>query len=204
MVRSAAMSPAVLEEVAVSPLSALGPYGREDYDRLPDEPRCELLYGRLVVSPSPSLLHQFVLLEIVRFLADVGDRCGGAALVSPVDVYLAPHSVVQPDALYVSTARRSILGAKIEGAPDLVVEVLSPGTARRDRGDKLRLYAESGVGEYWVVDGAERQIEFLVADGHGSFRVALPIDGIYRSARLPELELDLERLWQGVERKLPR
>ena len=83
------------------------------------------------------------------------------------------------------------------------MEVLSPGTARRDRGEKLRLYAESGVREYWIVDLAERQIEFLINED-GRFVVALPVDREYRSPALPELRLDLETFWQGVADRLPR
>lgn len=110
---------------------------------------------------------------------------------------MADHSVVQRDVIYVSAERLPIVGERIEGVPDLLVEVLSPGTARRDRGEKLKLYAESGVPEYWILDAAERQIEFLV-NRNGSFVVALPVDGVYRSQALPEVLLDLADFWGEV------
>ena len=72
-----------------------------------------------------------------------------------MDVRLADHSVVQPDLIYVSRERSSVLHERIRGAPDLVVEILSPSTARRDLGEKLRLYAESDIREYWIVDPAQ-------------------------------------------------
>jgi Uma2 family endonuclease len=117
-------------------------------------------------------------------LHEVAERTGGAVAIAPLDVTLADHSVVQPDVIYVSASRLEIVGDRIEGAPDLLVEVLSPGTSRRDRNEKLKLYAESGVREYWIVDAVERQIEFLVNDS-GTFHVALPVDDRYRSAALP-------------------
>jgi hypothetical protein len=91
----------------------------------------------------------------------------------------------QPNVMYVSPSRLEIVEDRIEGAPDLLVEVLSPGTSRRDRNEKLKLYAESGVWEYWIVDAVERQIEFLV-NHSGTFHVVLPVDDRYRSAELPE------------------
>jgi Uma2 family endonuclease len=187
----------------VSPTSALGPYRRVDYARLPDEPRCELIYGRFYLSPSPIAPHQTVAQLIWWRLESIARRSGGYAFMAPLDTILSDHTVVQPDVLYVSQERSSIVGRRIEGAPDLVVEVLSPGTARRDRSEKLRAYAELGVREYWMADWAERQIDFLVnRDGH--FHVVQPLDGIYRSEVLPEIELDLIDFWNEVESRLPR
>src|SRR5688572_25527283 len=123
----------------------LGPYREADYLELPDEPRCELLYGRLPVMPAPTIRHQLVVMALAVFLHEVAQRRGGYAVVSPIDVVLADHSIVQPDVIYVSPKRARIVQRRVEGAPDLVVEILSPGTARRDLGEKLRLYAESGV-----------------------------------------------------------
>ncbi|HEV7517367.1 MAG TPA: Uma2 family endonuclease [Thermoanaerobaculia bacterium] len=191
-----------LAESPISPTSTLGPYRRVDYGRLPDEPRCELIYGRFYLSPSPRPLHQIVAQLLWRRLDDIAVRIGGIAFMAPLDTILADHTVVQPDLLYISPQRISIVGKGIEGAPDLVVEVLSPGTARRDRSEKLRAYAELGVREYWMADWAEHQIEFLV-NRDGQFQVALPLDGIYRSAVLPEIELDLADFWQAVESRIP-
>lgn len=201
------MSVALLEETPLAPSAALGPYRREDYDRLPDQPRCELIYGRIFMTPSPTPRHQVIALEIWQRLRDFASHQGGIAFAAPLDVELADHSVVQPDVLYLSAERRERIGEKrVIEAPDLLVEVLSPGTARRDRGDKLRLYAESGVLEYWIVDPAERQIEFLVAEqlGEGArFVVAVPAGPVYRSRAAAGFELDLEELWGEVGRLLP-
>lgn len=178
----------------------LGPYRRDDHAGLPDKPRCELIYGRFYLSPSPTPLHQYIALRLGRLLDDVAERTGGLALIAPVDVHLAQHSVVQPDLLYVSAARGAVIQDRIEGAPDLVVEILSPSTASRDQVHKLNLYAQAGVIEYWIVDPAGGHITFLVSE-RGAFAVYPPESGRWRSPALPEVELDIDRFWAAVERK---
>jgi Uma2 family endonuclease len=192
---------ALLKEPPLSPYSDLGPYRRQDYEALPDEPRCELIFGRFYVSPSPLVLHQFVVLLLSRLLDQIANANGGLALPAPLDVHLADHSVVQPDILYISAAKLGIAQRWVEGAPDLLVEVLSPGTVRRDRGEKLALYAESGIREYWIVDPVERQIEFLVNED-GRFVVVLSEGEEYRSRVLPEIHLNLPVFWREVEERL--
>ena len=135
--------------------------------------------------------------RLVVFFVGFADAHEGRAIMAPMDVRFADHSVVQPDILYVSHERKSVLHERVRGAPDLVVEVLSPSTARRDLGEKLRLYGESGVREYWVVDPAAKTFEFLVAD-NGGFRLALPEAEVYRSPVIAGLELDLEAFWRSI------
>lgn len=195
------MTVALLTEVPLTPVTELGPYRRQDYEGLPDETRCELLYGRLYMSPSPNPRHQVVVAAVWAALHQIARATGGIAFVAPLDVILADHSVVQPDVIYLTAESREIVGERLEGAPDLVVEVLSVGTSRRDRGDKLGLYAETGIREYWIVDPAERQIEFLINEG-GRFVVALPAGAEYRSQALPEVHLDLLVFWREVDETL--
>jgi len=196
------MSVALLDESPLAPPAELGPYRRRDYEALPDEPRCELILGRFYLSPSPSPFHQTVVAPLWQHFDQLARSSGGLAFPAPLDVFLAEHSVVQPDVIYASASRRSLVGERVEGAPDLVVEVLSPGTARRDRGEKLSLYAESGVREYWIVDPQERQIEFLVNEG-GRFVVSVPLGDEYRSPALPEIRLGLAGFWREVADRLP-
>lgn len=190
-----------LVESPLSPASGLGPCRVQDYLSQPDEPRCELIYGRFFLSPGPTPRHQTVLGLLWDRFKIIALHTGGFAAMAPLDVVLAEHSVVQPDVIYLAPGRRGLLGQRIEGAPDLLVEVVSPGTARRDRTEKLKLYAESGVSEYWIVDAEERQIEFLI-NREGRFIVALPLDNHYRSEVLPELDLDLAALWSEVDQLL--
>ncbi len=194
------MSVTLLEQPPPTVPRGPGPYRRADYAALPDEPRCELIHGRFYLSPSPSPLHQFVVAHLCRVLYDLAEATGGLALPAPSDVHLADHTVAQPDVLYVSPERRDIVQAWIEGAPDLVVEVLSPSTARTDRVLKLNRYAEAGVREYWLVDPVARTIEFRVSDG-GRFVAHVPSGGSWTSPVLTGLGLDVDALWAAVERK---
>jgi len=197
------MMATTLAESLLFPVSALGPYRRQDYERLPDEPRYELLYGRLYLTPSPSFLHQVVASLLLQQLDPLAREAGGIVVSAPLDVELADHTVVQPDLLYLSSARLRETRERVEGAPDLVVEIVSPGSVRHDRGEKLRAYAEHGAREYWIVDPVGRQIEFLT-NRDGNFQVEVALDGVYRSASLPGISLDLFELWEKLEQRFPR
>jgi Uma2 family endonuclease len=195
------MAIALLKEPPLVPAADLGPYRSSDYEALPDQPRCELIYGRFYVSPSPRTWHQATIFILADRLRRIARPRGGKVFIAPLDVHLADHSVVQPDVIYISAERLSIVQDWIRGVPDLLVEVLSPGTARTDRGEKLRLYAESGVLEYWIIDPLERQIEFLRNEG-GRFVVVALEGAVYRSQALPEVELDLVSFWREVEEEI--
>ena len=184
-------------------MPGLGPYRRRDYDALPDLPRHQLVFGRLYVNPSPTVRHQIVVQVLCQHLERIAKASGGIVFQAPSDVILADHSIVQPDLAYVSATRLEVLGKWIEGPPDLVVEILSPSTARLDRGKKLDLYAMYGVQECWLVDHEPRQIEFLVNEG-GRFVAVPPVKGKYRSRMLPEIQLDLPRFWRQVDTWLLR
>ena len=194
------MSVTLLEQPPPTVPRRPGPYRRADYAALPDEPRCELIYGRFYLSPSPVRIHQFLVTQLWQLLHLVAVERGGEALVAPMDVHLADHTVAQPDVLYVSPERQEILQTWIEGAPDLLVEVLSPSTARMDRLLKLNRYAEAGVREYWLVDPVARTIEFLISDG-GHFVVHALDGGTWTSPAVPGIELDIDGLWAAVERQ---
>jgi Uma2 family endonuclease len=189
---------------ALVPQVGLGPYRVSDYFQLDEDARCELIQGRLFVSPSPFYLHQTTILVLARMLESTIHASGGFLVLAPMDVELSEHSVVQPDMMAISHDRRAILADHIQGAPDLVIEVVSPGSVRRDRHDKLRLYCEAGVAEYWIIDPAERNVDFFVLKD-GKYEVALESPGlIYGSTVFPQLTLNLTELWDEVARRLPR
>ncbi len=135
-----------------------------DYLRWPDDGRrYELYEGELYVIPTPFVPHQRALGKLMFLLAQFVDRNQvGEALHAPLDVVFSESTVVQPDILFISHQRRGIIGEQnISGAPDLVVEILSPSTEERDRGIKLQLYGRYGVQEYWLVDPEKRTVEVL-------------------------------------------
>ena len=178
--------------------AALGPSRQRDYDRLAEQPRYELLLGKLVPAPSPSLWHQTVVSFLWRHLQRIASQARGRAFTAPLDVVLADHSVVQPDVIYVSAGRTCILRDRVLGVPDLLIEVLSPGTVRRDTGEKMSLYALSGVPEYWLVDPTARRFDFLVNES-GRFVPPASLAGRYTSSRLPEIHLDVAELWREID-----
>ena len=137
----------------------------EDYRTAPPDKRYELLDGELLLTPAPNLKHQRLQLRLSMRLAQfIEERELGELFFAPCDVVLSDTDVVQPDLLFVSIERSHLLsgGDNVRGAPDLVVEILSPGTADRDLGYKRALYARHGVKEYWLVDPAAETVSILI------------------------------------------
>jgi Uma2 family endonuclease len=134
----------------------------EDLFALPEDGvRHELLQGTHVVTPAPRYTHQHVAGEFFnRLRSHLNSISALEALFSPADIQLGPDTLVQPDifVLKVNPTAPPESWADI-GVPVLVVEVLSPGTASRDRGAKRKIYQEAGVSEYWIVDSDSRMVE---------------------------------------------
>ena len=152
----------------------------EDYMALPEGTPVELIKGELAQSPAPLYIHQAVLIRLTELLAPVARAEGGKLAVAPTDVVLADDTVVQPDLICITKARRHILRQRVEGAPDLVIEIVSPSHARRDRVHKLALYAEHGVAEYWIVDPEDKVFQFMTLVD-GSFQIAVPVGDTFKS-----------------------
>ena len=135
----------------------------EDYLNTPDDKRYELLDGELIMPPAPGESHQNVSAMLGWKLTQfaVENRLG-RVYHAPFDVVLSDFDVVQPDLIFVSNERADIITpANIQGAPDLVVEILSPSTATRDKTFKRSLYARHGITEYWMVDLTAKTITVL-------------------------------------------
>ena len=141
----------------------------EDYSALPDEKRYELIEGDLYMVPAPDFYHQIVSGNIEFFLWDfVKKRNLGTVVHALVDVVLTTEDVIQPDILYISNERRGIItGRNVSGAPDLVIEILSPSTQERDKIVKRDLYATHGVKEYWIVDPLTKSVEVMTISTKG-------------------------------------
>ncbi len=145
-----------------------------DYMSTPNEKRYQLLDGELIVAPSPTTRHQTILLRLSRAMHDgVNSSQLGRVWVAPLDVVLSDHDVAQPDLFFVSNARENIVTeANVQGAPDLVVEILSPATAKYDREYKMTLYSRHGVREYWLVDPEEDLVEVWTESETGLVQAA--------------------------------
>ncbi len=173
----------------------------EDYCAAPDDERYELLDGNLNMVPAPNIKHQRVQLKLAtRLDLFIEGRALGTLLTAPCDVMLSETDVVQPDLLFVSREREHLLrdGQKVQGAPDLVIEILSPSTADRDRGKKLALYGRHGVTEYWLVDPVAETIQTHRLQGE----ILVPTrtfgrEETLRSALLVGLELRLDDIFSS-------
>ncbi len=148
----------------------------EDYAKTPEGERWELIDGELIMPPSPKEAHQSVQgnLGAPMFVYARTNNLG-RVYFSPFDVVLSSTDTVQPDLLFVSRERLNIItDDNVQGAPDLVVEIRSPSTARQDWTVKRELYARHGVKEYWLVDPEAATIAVLLLDGG-----ELVIAGVY-------------------------
>ncbi len=167
----------------------------KDYCATPDDERYELINGRLMMVPAPNTKHQEILgrlyLELGRFNREHGL---GKVYVAPYDVYLSDTDVVQPDLLFISRAREHIVTEQnVRGAPDLVIEILSPSTAEKDLGEKRDLYERHGVLEYWIVDPvAETVAVHRQGDGRLELAETLGRGDTLRTALLDGLQLKLD------------
>lgn len=136
-------------------------FSYEHLAQMPDDgKRYEILEGNLIVSPSPKTRHQRVAGNLFAFLRRAEQAGYGQAFIAPLDVVFDPQNVPQPDVFFVRQARLSIVTEdNVQGAPDVIVEILSDSTRKRDFGAKLRLYARYRVPHYWIADTDDETIQ---------------------------------------------
>ena len=164
-----------------------------------DGNRYEVIDGELYVTTSPDWIHQYASSNLQFILTRyVKERGLGYVVAAPVGVVLGPRVGVQPDLVYVSHEREAIITRRgLYGAPDLVVEILSPTTSGVDRGVKMRTYATAGVRHYWLLDPASRTLEPYHLDDAGVYRLV----GRYgqgstlRPELFPGLEIAIDDIW---------
>ena len=181
------------------------PITRHDYEEMPaGPPYYQVIEGDLIMSPSPNIYHQAVVTRIcavlLRFLEE---NPLGEVLVAPLDVFLSDINVYQPDVIFISNQRRSILTERgLEGAPDLAVEVLSPGTARVDKGSKRKVYARTGVKELWLVDPDAKLIHvYELAKDAETPAATYDEKAVFGSSLLPGMRLKAASIFKSPLRK---
>jgi Uma2 family endonuclease len=165
----------------------------DDYKKLPEDLRAELIDGVLVMNPSPDPSHQ----RIVRRLASALERHLGASaddclLFAPCDVLIDKHNVLQPDVLVLPEGTRPTPRPWKIPVPVFVIEVISPSTETRDRGVKMERYRARGVREAWIVDPDEKTIDVL--DLSAGTSVACRAGDTARSTSVPGFAVDVSRL----------
>jgi Uma2 family endonuclease len=175
----------------------------DDFLLFPDDGRRhELIDGEHYVTPSPNLSHQRIVGRLYLLIATyLETHPAGEVFLSPLDVVFSQFDVVEPDLLFVSEAKRHEILTKqnVKGVPDLVVEIGSPGTRKRDETLKRRLYEVQGVTEYWIVDPELEIVRVLRRQGqHYDRPVELSREAgdVLTTSLLPGLELPLARIFK--------
>ena len=175
-------------------IATLRPLTYDDLLQMPDDGQhYEIIAGELVVTPSPSWNHQRVLGELYRLIDDFARQSGdGKVVFAPFDVVLGPHDIVEPDLVFMASAQGSVPGEQhfFQGAPHLLVEVISPSSRQSDNVKKLALYARAGVLEYWIADPAQRTLIINVLEGETYSPIQADADGWYSLRTLRGLRVN--------------
>lgn len=163
--------------------------------------RHEIIDGELVVTPSPIPAHQDVSANITFALQQfVRAHSLGKVYYAPLDIRFTVDNVLIPDVVFIARDRLHVAGPQtVDAAPDLVVEILSPGTRRRDLTVKRDLYARFGVREYWIVGPEDRSLTVFELAGSMCYPVPLRDDGTVQSRLFPGLRPTLEMVFEDVE-----
>jgi len=169
----------------------------EEYYKLDDDQRYEIIDGNLLMAPAADILRQDWARELLHIIdGRVRKHRLGKVFFAPADVVLDPENTVQPDLIFVANANLGIIQHRaIFGTPDLLVELISPSSVRRDRYDKKDLYARFGVKEYWIGDPANKSLEILtLKEGGYGLHCAAELKGKLTSLVLMGLEFDLTEI----------
>ena len=182
-------------------------YSYADYVLWKFKERVELIKGRIFkMSPAPNLAHQKVSIQLSVIFGNHFDKHLCSIFSAPVDVALLDkskstenqdiHTIVQPDLIIVCDQEKLRDGKKVIGAPDLVVEILSPGNSQKEMDAKFDLYQEAGVKEYWVVFPTEKMIQiFALQDGKYIGLKPCVIPNPAKGLLFPDMEVDLEKVF---------
>jgi Uma2 family endonuclease len=166
----------------------------DEYFALPEtsEPM-ELLDGELVVSPTPTMDHQRIVLSLALMLSQKAVEFGVEVVISPMDVMLDDSNVVQTDILRLApNSRCSLYNQRLSGPPELVVEILSPSTSRRDKRQKFRLYERHGIAEYWIIDPTNQFVELWhLVDGSYQMIDVFSPGSVFESPQLGTIEVNV-------------
>ncbi|RYE30190.1 MAG: Uma2 family endonuclease [Sphingobacteriaceae bacterium] len=174
-------------------------YTEADYNLLEEGAPFQLINGDLIMSPSPILFHQLIVGKlhtlISNFIAQT--HSNGLVVLSPMDVKFDEENIFQPDLLFISETRRAeVVHERIAGAPDLVIEILSPSTAYYDLMQKKDVYERFGVKEYLIIDPIRQIAELHVLENEVfTLKQKEAKNGFINLTTLPGLQIDLQKLF---------
>jgi Uma2 family endonuclease len=172
-------------------------FNYQDYLQLPEDKRYEIIEGDLFMVPSPNERHQHILSNILYVLFDyVRKNKLGAVYCAPFDVLFSEEDIVQPDIIFVSNKNKKIITKdNIKGAPDLLVEILSPSTSKRDIGIKKKLYARHSVREYWVVDPEGEMVDLFNLKGREFESKRYGVQEFLSSSVIKDLTIEVKKIF---------
>lgn len=172
----------------------------EQLEELDENYYYELIDGEIVQKSSPHFLHQRVLGRLfIALTSFVNEKKIGEVFIAPLDVYLDQFNRYQPDILFVSEDNKHILTSNgiVEGAPDLVVEIISPSSAKYDRGKKMKGYKRHQVAEYWLIEPQSKSVEvYSYQDNDYELLTLIFGKGVIQSKLFLELHLDASALFE--------
>ena len=192
----------------ISQLDLTRQYSYADYLTWQIEERIELINGHATPIISPNITHQIVQMQLVGEMGFYFKKQDYRFLVAPVDVCLvrkntadiAIKTVVQPDLLVICDMEKIKTNRHVLGAPDLVVEILSPGNSRKEMKEKFEVYEENGVREYWIVSPVEKNIAVFYLNENNKFIGLRPVadNEFLTSTIFPDLQVDLNEVFKNV------
>lgn len=146
----------------------------QEFAELPEQPGfpiVELINGEIILSASPVADHQRICLRVARLVVDL--KPNGEVFFAPFDVHLDESNVVAPDVMWIAENSQAAVNKWVYGAPDLIIEIFSPSTMKRDRNEKFTLYEKFGVREYWMIDLEYQQVEVWMHGATGFDRLGM-------------------------------
>jgi Uma2 family endonuclease len=185
-------------QVMVTQISPHFRYTAEDYFKLPEGAPYQLIQGNLVFIASPQDVHQMVLGNLHFLIKQyLKQERSGIVRFAPLDVELDKDNVFQPDLLFIRNQRRGILTKRVKGAPDFVVEILSPGSSsHKDRNDKKAVYGQHGVEEYWIIDPERQRLEIYLNREGELLPEQTVTGGEVKATVIAGLRFELGELWE--------
>ena len=170
----------------------------EDYLLVPEDgKRYEIIGGALYVNAAPNSYHQAILGRLyIEFNKQIAEAKHGLVFLAPFDVQLDQHTVIQPDLTIILNDRRSYLTkAKFDGVPSMVIEIISPSNPSHDRKLKRKLYEQTEIQEYWIVDPEQKKLEQLVL-ADGAYEVREAATSTVSLSITPEATIDITGLFE--------
>ncbi|RYY06942.1 MAG: Uma2 family endonuclease [Sphingobacteriaceae bacterium] len=172
-------------------------YTEKDYQLLEEGAPFQLINGDLIMSPAPTSYHQILSARLFKIIDAFSEKVNGICLYSPIDVVFDDENIFQPDLIYISEERKKdLFHDRIMGAPDLIVEILSPSTAYYDLRQKKDFYEQYGVKEYLIVDPIKKDAEvYVLINEEFQLHQKEKQNGTITLTTLPDLQINLQKLF---------